>query len=91
MPILIILVAALPLAAAVFLAATLRHKKSAQIPLDVIGRVATVVRDLSPEGAVVVRGELLPARSRTGATISRASCVRVVGARGHHLEVEPEN
>jgi membrane protein implicated in regulation of membrane protease activity len=91
MPALIILIVALSLTAIVVLAATLRHKKSAQTPLDVMGRVATVVRDLSPEGAVLVGGELLPACSRTGATISRASCVRVVGARGHCLEVEPES
>jgi membrane-bound ClpP family serine protease len=89
----LILIVAFPLAAAVVLAATLRHKKSAQIPLDVIGRVATVVRDLSPEGAVLIGGELMPARSRSGATLSRATCarVRVVGARGHCLEVEPES
>jgi membrane-bound ClpP family serine protease len=93
MPALIILVGAVALAVVIVLAVMLRHKKSARTPLDMIGRMATVVRDLEPEGAVLVGGELLPARSRTGATISRSSCarVRVVGARGHCLEVEPES
>jgi membrane-bound ClpP family serine protease len=87
----IILIVVLTLTAIVVLAATLHHKKSAQIPFDVIGRVATVESDLSPEGAVLVGGELMPARARTGETVSRASRVRVVGARGHCLEVEPES
>lgn len=91
MPLLFILIAAL-LAFAVIIAFASRHKKSAGASLELIGQLATVERDLAPEGAVLVRGELLPARARDGATISRATCrrVRVVGARGHCLEVEPE-
>ncbi|MDT7602321.1 MAG: NfeD-like C-terminal, partner-binding [Acidobacteriota bacterium] len=89
----VILIVAFPLAAALALVATWRHKKSAQTTLEMIGRVATVERDLAPEGAVLVGGELMPARSLTGETILRANCarVRVVGARGHCLEVEPES
>jgi membrane-bound ClpP family serine protease len=88
----ILIIALVIVAACVLIVAASRHKKSAGVPLELIGLVATVERDLAPEGAVIVRGELMPARSRSGATISRASCrrVRVVGARGHCLEVEPE-
>jgi membrane protein implicated in regulation of membrane protease activity len=67
-----------------------RHKKSSLEPLRLVGRVASVEKDLSPEGFILVDGELWPARVRGGASIMRASAnVRVVGASGHHLEVEP--
>jgi membrane-bound ClpP family serine protease len=88
----IILIVVLLIAACAVVVAASRHKKGAGLPLELIGKVATVERDLDPEGAVLVAGELMPARSRTGETISRAACkrVRVVGARGYCLEVEPE-
>jgi membrane-bound ClpP family serine protease len=90
---LIVIITALSLAAVAVLAASWRHKKSAGTPLDVVGRVGVIEKDLTPEGAVLVAGELLAARSRTGESILRASCarVRVVGARGHCLLVEPES
>jgi membrane-bound ClpP family serine protease len=90
-PFIILIFALFAIACAVVVAAS-RHKKDARVPLELIGRVATVERDIDPEGAVLVRGELMPARSRTGATILRATCprVRVVGARGYCLVVEPE-
>ncbi|MCA1816907.1 MAG: hypothetical protein LC746_10950 [Acidobacteria bacterium] len=78
--------------ALVVFAASARHKKSSSAPLDLVGRVGVVVRDLTPEGAVLVRGELFPARAPAGERIERAGGVRVrvVGARGHLLEVERE-
>lgn len=88
---LIVLIASLSLV--VFaLAAASRHKKSAGTPLDFVGRAGTIEKDLTPEGAILVAGELMAARSLTGDRILRASCarVRVVGARGHCLLVEPE-
>ena len=67
-----------------------RRKKSSLKPLRLVGRLASVEKDLSPEGFILVGGELWPARARSGASIVRGSAnVRVVGARGHHLEVEP--
>jgi membrane-bound ClpP family serine protease len=92
LPFIILIFALLLVAAFVAVAAASRHKKGALAPLELIGQVATVERDIDPEGAVLVAGELMPARSRTGATILRATCprVRIVGARGHCLEVEPE-
>ena len=78
--------------AAVVLIAALasRHKKSATGELDLIGAVAFVETDLEPEGSVLIRGELWRARLRTtGVAHGRASRVRVVGASGHLLLVEP--
>ncbi|MGI9105003.1 MAG: NfeD family protein [Pyrinomonadaceae bacterium] len=70
------------------IAALSRHKKSAQGELELQGRVAMVVEALEPEGAVLVDGELWRARACQGVRIARGQ-VRVVGARGHWLEVEP--
>jgi membrane protein implicated in regulation of membrane protease activity len=72
--------------------ASRRHKRGASGEVNLVGRVATVERDLRPEGAVLVAGELWPARTRSGQSLTRAESprVRVVGAGGHWLEVEPE-
>ena len=87
MLIVVFVVAAVALVA---FAASSRHKKASSAPLDLVGRTGTVERDLKPEGAVLVRGEMFPARTRTGEKIERADGVRVrvVGTRGHLLEVE---
>ena len=67
-----------------------RQKKSSRLPLRLVGRVASVERTLDPEGFVLVEGELWRARVRGGAPVVRGSTsVRVVGARGCVLEVEP--
>jgi membrane protein implicated in regulation of membrane protease activity len=55
--------------------------------LQLEGRIAQVVQALEPEGAVLVGGELWRARTRNGDEIVRGQ-VRIVGARGHWLEVE---
>ena len=88
----LILAAILLVAVVLVFAASARHKKTSSEPLDLVGCVGTVERDLTPEGAVLVRGELFPARARTGERIERARGVRVrvVGARGHLLEVVRE-
>lgn len=79
-------------AAACVAVASRRHKRGARGEVNLVGRVATVERDLRPEGAVMVAGEVWPARSRSGRTLTRAECprVRVAGVGGHWLEVEPE-
>ncbi len=84
--ILLLLGAAFIVACAV-VAAMSRHQKSASRPLHLAGRVAHVVEALEPEGAVLVDGELWRARARGGESIARGR-VRIVGARGHWLEVE---
>jgi membrane-bound serine protease (ClpP class) len=57
---------------------------------DLIGHLAEVRRDLSPEGLVRLRGELWWAETDTsGGPISVGDRVRVVGTRGFTLLVEP--
>ena len=73
--------------ACIVVAAMSRHQKSAARPLLPQGRVGVVLEALEPEGAVLVDGELWRARARGGESIARGR-VRVVGARGHWLEVE---
>jgi membrane protein implicated in regulation of membrane protease activity len=67
-----------------------RQLKLSRRPLKLVGRVATVERALSPEGFVLVDGELWRARVSEDARTARASSkVRVVGASGCVVEVEP--
>jgi membrane protein implicated in regulation of membrane protease activity len=82
------LIAASFVLACLVLAAWLHHRKGAGGPLRLEGRVGVVLKALEPEGAVLVDGELWRARARSGARIERGR-VRIVGARGHWLEVEP--
>jgi membrane-bound ClpP family serine protease len=82
----------LPVALAVGLfviAAMSRHHKGATGELELMGATASVETTLGPQGTVLIRGELWPACSRTGATVQRGCRVRVVGASGHLLQVEP--
>jgi membrane protein implicated in regulation of membrane protease activity len=76
------------LLACMVLAALLHRQKGAGGALELEGRVALVLNPLEPEGAVMVGGELWRARARSGDRIARGR-VRIVGARGHWLEVEP--
>ena len=67
-----------------------RQAKLSRRPLRLVGRVATVEREMSPEGFVMVDGELWRARVSSGVGAAREmSRVRVVGASGCVLEVEP--
>ena len=67
-----------------------RKRRASLAGLRLVGRVASVERELNPEGHVLIDGDLWPARARTPARVERGSMnVRVVGARGHFLEVEP--
>jgi membrane-bound serine protease (ClpP class) len=70
--------------------ASMQKKKSSRLSLNLVGRVGSVERALDPEGFVLVDGELWRARVRGGVRVGRgASNVRVVGARGCVVEVEP--
>ena len=86
---LLVLVAAL-CALCVVLVIWSRHKKRAAREVNLVGRVGSVAEALRPEGAVLVDGELWRARVRSGTNIERGR-VRVVGARGHLLEVEADS
>ena len=85
--ILLLVVAFVIVACVAAVAALSRHKKSAGRPLQLEGQVALVINPLEPEGSVLVGGELWRARARNGDRITRGQ-VRIVGARGHWLEVE---
>ncbi len=76
-----------------------RHKKAASGEVNLVGALASVEESLTPEGAVLVRGELWRARlkhsedaTEAGAyrrpIVGRGSHVRVVGASGYLLEVK---
>ena len=77
------------LAVVLIVVALSRHKKSGMGDVDLIGAVAKVQTSLTPEGSVIVRGELWRARSRTGASVERGQTVRITGASQHLLDVEP--
>lgn len=80
---------------AVALAAYVVHssrqkKKSSRLPLNLVGRIASVERALVPEGFVLLEGELWRARVSGVESIERGGQrVRVVGASGCVLLVEP--
>ena len=66
------------------------HKKSAsRRQLNVIGAIGVIEKQLDPEGAIIVNGELWRARLSDGASAMGKIKVRVVGAQGHLLLVEP--
>jgi membrane-bound serine protease (ClpP class) len=85
---LLLLLGAIVAVVCVVFAAWLHHRKGAGGALCLEGRVGVVVNPLEPEGAVLVDGELWRARAQSGVRIARGR-VRIVGARGHWLEVEP--
>jgi membrane protein implicated in regulation of membrane protease activity len=86
-----LLAVGLLLAFLVLVAAWSRHKKSSTAELSLVGRLASVEEPLEPEGSVLIGGELWRARlSGAAHPVARGrSNVRVTGARGHLLLVEP--
>jgi membrane-bound ClpP family serine protease len=83
----LLVLGAIFIVACLIVAAMSRHQKSASRPLRLEGQVGVVLEALEPEGAVLVDGELWRARSLNGDRIVQGR-VRIVGARGHWLEVE---
>jgi membrane-bound serine protease (ClpP class) len=75
--------------AAVWVAALSRHKKAETGQLKLTEAVGVVETTLEPEGSVLIEGELWRARSREATRVERGERVRVVGAGGHLLLVEP--
>jgi membrane-bound serine protease (ClpP class) len=65
-----------------------RRQKTRTDDRPLIGSGAVVDKQLSPEGAVLVRGELWNARSLHGRFIPSQTSVTVVGVRGHILMVD---
>ena len=65
-----------------------RHKKASTGPIQVIGQTGVVASHLSPEGTVLVHGELWRARSRDSSALEDKTEIRVVGVEGHLFIVE---
>lgn len=76
--------------ALLFIVAVLHRRKASPRRFCLVGSLASVEKELRPEGAVLLRGELWCARARDGRNVARGRLnVRVVGASRHLLEVEP--
>lgn len=91
LPLISLLVIAAPAVALLaYVVHSSRQQKYSRLPLNLVGRVGSVERALEPEGFVLVGGELWRARVRGVGSVRRGgSNVRVVGASGCVLEVEP--
>ena len=68
-----------------------RHKNSAAGQVKLIDEIGQVTSDLTPEGSVMIHGELWRAQSATGVAISAPARVRIVEARDHLLIVTASN
>lgn len=92
LPLISLLIIAAPfIALAGYVVHSSRQQKYSRSPLRLVGRVGSVERTLEPEGFVLIAGELWRARARGGASVkSGGPGVRVVGASGCVLEVEPD-
>ena len=66
-----------------------KHKKSGSGRIQLLGSKGFAQSDLSPEGAVVIDGELWRARSLDGTSIAVNRQVEVVAVDGHLLLVKP--
>lgn len=76
------------LAVLIFIAALSRRKKSVINQIELIGSRAQVDSPMTPEGTVLIQGELWCARSVDNSNIAAHTMVRVVGLSGHLLLVE---
>jgi membrane-bound ClpP family serine protease len=65
-----------------------RHKKIRNDNLPFVGATAVVNSKLNPEGTVLFRGELWPARISGEGEVEPKKTVRIVGLRDHLLLVE---
>ena len=65
-----------------------RHKKASAGEVRLIGELCQVNTNLTPDGTVLVQGELWPAHSIDGTFIAPPSLVRIVGAQDHQLLVK---
>lgn len=70
------------------IAASSRHKKSATGDIELVGRRGRVEAALTPEGAVIIDGEMWRAVTRDESHVAQNRVVKVCGARAHLLVVE---
>ncbi len=74
----------------IYIALLSRHRKAGADEISLVGTIALAETALEPEGAVIVRGELWRARLKWAeSSVRRGERVRITGASGHLLEVEP--
>jgi membrane-bound ClpP family serine protease len=88
---LILLTAILAFIALIALASVIalyRHKKTSAGQAQLIGELCRVNSNLTPDGTVIVQGELWPARSIDGTVVTPPSLVRIVGTQDHLLLVK---
>ena len=80
-------------AVATFVAITLlsRHKKFFIRNSVVVGANAMTISPLSPEGSVLINGEVWRARSRNMTRIDKDKEVRIIGVHQHLLLVESKS
>lgn len=74
---------------AIYLVFLSRHKKSATGPIKLLGATGVVQTSLDPDGAVLIDGELWQARLQNGSHLPARARIRVLGAVGPLLLVEP--
>ena len=86
--VLIIFIVGACLALLLIVAVLSRHIKSATSEIRLIGSRAQVDSSLTPEGTVLIHGELWRARSADGTNISSHTIVQVMGFSGHLLLVQ---
>ena len=86
---LLLLIGICVIGACAVIAALSRYHKRVQGDLHLEGRMAFVVEALEPEGSVLLDGELWRARLHHDDARITGGQVRVVGARGYWLVVEP--
>ena len=68
-----------------------RHKKTSAGELRLVGELCQVNTNLTPDGTVIVQGELWSARSIDGTVVAPPSLVRIVGTQDHLLLVKVHN
>lgn len=85
---LITILGGLALAALGLVVALYRHKNKSSKEQLLLGQIARVVTPLTPDGAVIVEGELWPARSANRDSIVTDTVVQVVGSEDHLLLVK---
>lgn len=66
----------------------LHRAKATKKTLDLIGKVAIVQTELSPQGAILVNGDLWLAMTNENQSISVGSKVYIVKMEGHLLQVD---
>jgi membrane-bound ClpP family serine protease len=82
-----VILACFALIALAIVIALYRHKKISRGEVRLIGELCQVNTNLTPDGTVIVQGELWQARSLDGTFIAPPSLVRIVGAQDYLLLV----